>query len=237
MSEKKIAIFVEGQTEQIFMDRYLCEIADQKNITIERHQAHGGGAAGARTINLISARSATNSAKYFAMIVDCGGDSRVVSDVRDQYDSLVQSGYTSIVAIRDVYDKFTRQQIPRLRQGMRAQFLTVPFDPKMLLAVMEIEAWFLAEFDHYQKIHAHLTPAYILANYGFDPVNDDPTLKPHPFEDLDNIYRLVNRRYKKTRHYATRTVEALDIANVHFILSQSIPDLGELSQELDAFFT
>ena len=39
---KKLAVFVEGQTEQLFVERLLEEAAGKKQICIEKRQAFGG---------------------------------------------------------------------------------------------------------------------------------------------------------------------------------------------------
>lgn len=40
---KKITFFVEGQTEQLFINKLLIEIAGQKNISVELEQFQGYG--------------------------------------------------------------------------------------------------------------------------------------------------------------------------------------------------
>ena len=53
---KKMAIFVEGETELRFIDRLIREIANEKNLRIVLERAFGGGARIARTYSLPSVR-------------------------------------------------------------------------------------------------------------------------------------------------------------------------------------
>jgi hypothetical protein len=52
---KKLAVFVEGQTELLFIERLLEEAAGKNNIAIEKRQAFGGRST-ERTLKVIEAR-------------------------------------------------------------------------------------------------------------------------------------------------------------------------------------
>lgn len=60
---RKIAIFVEGQTEQIFIEKLLIEAARKRNISIEKRQASGGQSA-KRRLRLIEASAPSSSHRY-----------------------------------------------------------------------------------------------------------------------------------------------------------------------------
>ena len=80
---KKLAVFVEGQTEQLFIEKLLEEAAGKNNISIEKRQALGGQSA-KRKLKLIEASKRDSDHKYFAQIIDCGSDENVKSDIRDR---------------------------------------------------------------------------------------------------------------------------------------------------------
>ena len=69
---KRLAIFVEGQTEQIFVSKLLREIAGKKNILVEEQIANGR--AGKRFITVLKASSSQTNEKYFVLIRDCRND-------------------------------------------------------------------------------------------------------------------------------------------------------------------
>lgn len=226
----KLAVFVEGQTEQIFVEKSLIEIAGRNNIRIEKCDLVGGR----KTRKRLHFSGVDDSRKYFAYIIDCHGDSTVKSDIVDNYDSLIREGYSSIIGIRDVYP-FARAEIPKLKCGLGLYVKTKPIAPVFILSVMEIEAWFLAEHTHFQRIHRALTVDRIRTALHFDPSRDDMELREHPSEDLHQVYALEGLAYRKREAQTERTVEALNYAEIYLGLISKIHALEELGLEIDKF--
>lgn len=233
---KKLAVFVEGQTEQIFIEKLLVEAAGRSNIAIEKRQALGGQSA-KRRLRLIEASTPNSGHKYLAQIVDCGSDSRVASDIRDRYDGLVAQGFETIIGVRDVYPDITHADIPSLRRGLCLYLKTSPIKVTFVLGVMEIETWFIAEHTHLHKLHSSLTPILIKSRLGFDPSTDDIQLRPHPAEDLDNIYHLAGLKYAKDKNRVQRTVSVLDYERIYLELPSKYPDLKALVDTITKFLT
>ncbi len=75
----KLAIFVEGQTEQIFAERLIRYSGREKNIGIQVQCLSGGRKGSARTVTEITGTSEITHQDYFILIFDCGNDSRVKS--------------------------------------------------------------------------------------------------------------------------------------------------------------
>ena len=233
---KKLAVFVEGQTEQIFIEKLLVEAAGKSNIAIEKRQALGGQSV-KRRLKLIEASTPNSGHRYLAQIVDCGSENRVKSDIRDRYENLVAQGFETIVGVRDVYPDAAYADIPLLRSGLRLYIKTNPIEVTFVLGVMEIETWFIAEHTHLQKLHPSLTPSLIKSRLGFDPSTDDLQLRPRPTEDLDNIYRLAGLKYTKDKNTVQRTVGVLDYERIYLELPSKIPDLKTLVDTINKFLT
>lgn len=231
----KLAIFVEGQTEQIFAERLLREIAGDKRILIEKRSSRGGHR-GKRRMTLLEAAAKDSARRFFVLIVDCGGDEHVKSDIMDRYTGLVQAGFQAIIGIRDVYPR-SREDIPKLRQGLRYQMPTLPIHVVFVLAVMEIEAWFLAEHTHFVRLSPTLTTDCIRKNMGFDPDTDDMRLRDHPADDLHAIYQLAGCGYDKSKKTVQRTVGLIDYERVYIELAPKEPDLSVLTAQIDRFLT
>ena len=85
----KIAIFVEGQTEQLFIERLIYKIFGQKDISIVKESRKGK--IGNR--NFLKLEAESIHVQYFILIVDCGQDMQVKSDIREQYENLSSVGY------------------------------------------------------------------------------------------------------------------------------------------------
>ena len=109
--------------------------------------------------------------EFFVLIVDCGQDERVKSDILERYDGLIAESYEHIVGIRDVFPH-PREDIERIREGFKFRLPNDPIEASLILAIMETEAWFLAEHSHFPRIHDSLTIERIQQEFGFDPVND-----------------------------------------------------------------
>lgn len=73
---KKIAIFVEGQTEQFFINKLIIEIAGAKNITIILKKFEGKNRRPTREIYPRSMSQPLNPT-HTVLIYDCGSDESV----------------------------------------------------------------------------------------------------------------------------------------------------------------
>jgi hypothetical protein len=230
---KKLAVFVEGLTEQLFVDRFVTAIAGKHAVAIE-HRKVTGKRNGGELIRLF-ASGPTVGQKYFILIVDCSADNRVKSEIRDQYDSLISAGYSAIIGIRDVFPDCSYADLPRLREWLDHGMQMKPFRVTFVLAVMEIETWFICEHTHFTRLDASLTPEYISSNLSFDPSRDDIQQRPTPAADLDGAYRLVGLTYKKERRCLERTLDLLDYGSLYLTVVDRVPDLMALVQALNVF--
>jgi hypothetical protein len=234
MTPKKIACFVEGQTEQIFVERLFQEIAGYKKISIETYKFQGGKAN--RIIQPLKL-STIKDAPFFVLLYDCGCDAHVVSDIRKQHESLTNNGYEKILGLRDLYPKPLGEKRRNRNRNQRIfealQKMGVPIS--IILAVMEIEAWFLAEWNYLAKIDNRLTCDFILQKCGLDLRIIDTEQRPHPSQDLDEIYRLVSRNYDKSEKTSQEIINNLDYEFLYLHLVNSVKQLKRFIDEIDSF--
>jgi hypothetical protein len=226
---KKLAIFVEGQTEQIFLERLLREIAGKHNISIEikSQEKH-------KIATLIMRDPITSNTKFYVLIYNSAGDSRVVSDMKEQYTFLAASGYERVIGLRDIYP-ITGSQISKLKIGLRSALPIGKIPIDVVLAIMEVEAWFLAEYHHFSQIDPTLTPERIHQDLGFNPQTDSMEERPHPAADMHQIYQLVGKAYKKREPQVSRIVQNLDYEFIYIHLVKSVPSLGEFVNYINQF--
>ncbi|HMM03875.1 MAG: DUF4276 family protein [Dysgonomonas sp.] len=232
---KRIAFFVEGQTEQIFVNRLIKEILGTQQINIIQKQFRGG--VNIPKVEIVRNSSFSRNPKYEVLIFDCGSDNRVKSEILDNIETLRKNGYEMIIGLRDLYP-LPIDDLEKLEKGLRflpnklkndAQYFDV------IIAVHEIEAWFLAETNHFRKIDKRLTGRFIKDKLGFDPYASDPQAREHPAKDLDNIYRLVGKSYTKKYNATTRVVNKLDFNNIRFNLRYDINPLDRLLKAIENF--
>jgi hypothetical protein len=228
----KAAIFVEGQTERIFAEHYVKEILGRSLAAVETRRAVGG-ANHKRRLTLLKGQSARAHHECFIMIVDCGCDNRVVSDIRDNYHSLCAAGFHMILGIRDVYPNFSYGEIPRLRSTLSSFLPSKPIAVEIILAVMELEAWFMGEHTHFARLNPALTLERIREKLGFDPSADDLERRAHPAADLNAIYKLAGVSYDKSRACVQRTVGNLDLKRMRAETAARFGDLRRFTTVLE----
>jgi hypothetical protein len=230
MLQKKLAIFVEGQTERIFITRLLQEIAGYKKVSVEVYQVRGDKAN--RKIQPLKS-NLIEVAPFFILLYDCGCDSHVLSDIKKQHNSLTNNGYEKILGLRDLYPKplKNRTKVENGIKGFLKTFQKNGIPISMILVIMEIEAWFLGEYSFLTKIDSCLTSNFILHNLGFDLNALDVEQIPHPSEALNKIYQLIQRSYDKSE---TTVEEIASLLNYEFMYLHLVDKIKQLKQLIDA---
>lgn len=233
---KRIAFFVEGLTEQLFLQKLIKEVFTENKIAIESIKIQGGSKVKI-SFTTISAAAITDDTKYYILIYDCGGEKNIKSYINEQRDNLIKSNYSKIIGIRDVYPDFQRNEIHKLKSGLNYQLAQIPIRTEFILAIMEIEAWFLSESSHFSNIDPALTIELIKEKLHFDPSVDNMENRESPASDLHCCYQLVGKEYLKKEASLSKTIEALDYAELYFNLPAKVSSLHQLVAELDDFIS
>jgi hypothetical protein len=228
----KMAIFVEGYTEVVFVDKLIREVAEKNAVLIQWRRIDGGTTCPRRNLQ-IKAEGPHGGQEHFVVVHDCGGDDAVKTRMTEEYLSLAGSGYSTIVCIRDVYPRFTAAEIPDLEKGLLLFVRTKPIVVDFILSIMEVEAWFLAEYSHFLNIDPRITIPAIIAACGFDPANDDMQLRPTPANDMNDCYAIGGKTYEKRN--AQATVDAIDYTYVYAGLVDKFPYLRRLCEIITMF--
>jgi len=231
--KRRVAFFVEGQTEQIFVNRLIKDILGTQQINIIQKQFRGGTNIPKQEIVRNSAFS--RNPKYEILIFDCGSDNRVKSEILDNISNLRSRGYEMIVGLRDLYP-IPIAELEKLEKGLRFLPNKLKNESKyfdIIVAIHEIEAWFLAETNHLRKIDKRLTGKFIKERLGFDPFSMNAEQRVHPAKDLDNIYRLVGKSYTKRFGQTQRVVNKLDMNNIRNNIRYDIDSLDRLVNVLE----
>jgi hypothetical protein len=233
MSYIKIAFFVEGYTEQQFVRNILIEIFGIKKIAIEIQEVKGGKKVSVSYTKITSA-SELDSTKYFVLIYNCNGDSSIKSYILEQRSSLIKAGYSKVIGLRDVYPDITREQISRLRDGLKYGVPQKDLQISFVLSIMEIEAWFLSEEFHFSKINVKLTFEHLWEKFEFDPRTQNTENIDEAANLLKAIYASVGMTYKKEKAYIDRTINKLDFGNIYLEVRNRNTSLNELISEFES---
>lgn len=232
---KRIAIFVEGLTEQILVRRMLETVLKSKNIAIQTVKITGGKNTRV-SFTVMHAAKVDQDTSYYVLIYDCGGETNVKGYLMTQRQSLVDKGYSCILGLRDVYPNFSREQIPRLKIGLNYQVPQKKALTQIYLAVMETEAWFLGEYTHLRRMSKKLTPGYVEKRLGFNPRTSNMEERDRPADDLKRVYRLANLDYTKKRSRLNHIVDQLDFRYLTGKLASRMNSLGDFIAALNRFF-
>lgn len=230
---KRLAVFVEGQTEQIFVEKLIEEIMGKQNIYVVK-EVPKTNRKGERIYTEIDAKGSYTNQEYFILIRDCQNDERVQSDIIDQCQQLHNAKYDRIIGIRDVFP-IAKNDLPRLRRAVKHGVPQRLMPINIILAIMEVEAWFLGEVSHFSKIAPHITRQAIHAKIRFDPWIDNVEDRMNPASDLDEIYQIAGLRYDKKRATVSNIVQILDYATMYLGMS-SVTSLKAFINELNSFF-
>ncbi|MDR3632322.1 MAG: hypothetical protein P4L84_00720 [Isosphaeraceae bacterium] len=228
----KMAIFAEGYTEVVFVERLINELANQNHVRIDVRAVRGGTNV-RRTCRLVRAGMPHPQQNRFVLIYDCGGDVAVKTRMMEEYDNLIKASYVIIICLRDVRPKYQLGDVHLLRQSLPLYVKTRPVTVHFLLSIMEIEAWFLAEATHYERIDPSITIEVIKNTCGFDPVIDDMQLRPFPANDLNNCYSIGGKIYEKAN--PANTVASLDYNEVCLNIAPKFNDLQRLIDLIGGF--
>lgn len=227
----RLAFFVEGLTEALFVQNLVEAIAGKHNVRIDQKRIVGGSSIPKRVITISAVARATDE-RFYVLIYDCGGDHQVATRIREEHENLTKGGYNKIIGLRDVRPNFTAQDIPQLERALMKYIKTSLIPVQFILAIMEIEAWFLAETSHFEKLSAAFCNRRIYAEMGIDLLNEDMSLRDAPSDDLAKIYALEGLEYIKA---GLQTIENLDYERIYLELPDRIPYLHRLVVSIDEF--
>ena len=152
---KKLAIFVEGLTEQILVRQMLQAVLDRNRIAIQSVKITGGHNV-RMSFTVMRAAHVDRQTDFYVLIYDCGGETNVKGYLMARRAKLISNGYTMILGLRDAYPNFSREEVPKLLRGLNHKLPQKRARTHIFLAIMETEAWFLGEYRHLKKVSRKL---------------------------------------------------------------------------------
>ncbi len=221
------AIFVEGQTELIFVERLLFAMFGYQDLRIELEHQYGG------LYHEIGVRGAPpENAYYNVLLVNCACDGKVISAIEERANKLRNAGYDRIIGLRDIYPR-PSEELDEIYELTADRWVSMPLPCNLVIAVREIEAWFIADTNHFVRYNPLLTSAFIQEKIGVDVAQQDVEQIRHPSELLREIYSLVGGTYRKRLKEAHRLVDNLNYEYLYLEAPDSVPALKKFVDELD----
>jgi len=205
MPLQKVAIFVEGQGELIFIRKLLVLLNDPAQVSFECFKLYGN-----LEQKVPYPYGTTNPlAKIYFKIINVGNDERVLSAIKEREEKLFKSGFNKIIGLRDMYSKAYRKKSKNVINDNVTQetiklvtttIVNMSNHDKIIFhfAIMELEAWWLSMYNLFARIDDRLTVSFIEKKLGYNLSNIDPeTSFFHPSLEIDKIFKLVGSSYKK----------------------------------------
>jgi Domain of unknown function (DUF4276) len=202
----KTAVFVEGQTELVFVRELLLRVFEANDISFRCFRLHRQDTFPAE----YDYRADQSSAFYFDLI-EVGNDARVQSEIARRAGIYWRKNYFRILGLRDMYSQTYRKISSRISPEMNQRIIDAvsreiservenPTKIYFHFAIMEVEAWLLGVRDFFEKLDPLLTNALIFKELGYDLAVLNPEDEFfHPANEFERILMLVRRSYDKSK--------------------------------------
>lgn len=202
---KKVAIFTEGQTEQIFVRHFLEEKIGWDKVSFRCLKLH------ANTFHEVPFRHCSPNADVYFLILNVGNDEKVLSAIKEREKNLFKNGYEKVIALRDMYSENYRcRSSGVIDDSVTDMFITSwksiiqtmskPSKISIHVAIMELESWFLGLYNIFERLDSRLSIDYIERELKFNLRSVDPQKEFfHPTEIVNKILRLVGSQYDKSK--------------------------------------
>jgi hypothetical protein len=162
-----------------------------------------------RTISIPFSHVNPRADVYF-QIIDVGCDERVLSAIKERECFLFEKGFDRILGLRDLYSEIYLKHAGRsistaaikiFFEGAKQtiQQMSLPDKISLHFAIMEVEAWFLAMCNIFEKLDKKLTIKYIAEKLHFNLDEVDPQERfIKPSDEVNQIFQLIGHRYEKS---------------------------------------
>lgn len=230
---RKIAVFVEGQTEQILVREFLICMYQYTNVGIECYSLRSDHLKSVPYHYPDNDEVFRRSQENFYMIIDAGSDNAVVSGISKRNERLYNEGFEKVIGLRDMFcDEYHKRTDNRkIKREVNEFFIAKQDEVKSYIphsdivficfAIMEVEAWFLGLPTLFTKIDPCLTVDYIKKELKLDLSLDPESTHYHPAKEMGRIYRLVGKTYDKHVTDVTSIVNKIDREDYEALINQA----------------
>lgn len=219
----KTAIFVEGQTELIFVREFLLKMFQYQNISIECYNLFTDN-----NFHPTEYAFPNNEAEYYFQIINVGNDKSVLTRILRREKYMMESGFSRIIGLRDMYSQQYREEVKshQINENINKKFIDghrnqiKSKDIYFIFAIMEVEAWLLGLPRSFERMDERLTVEYIEQNLGFNLETTDPeTYFFHPANEVNSIFGLIGESYNKSKSDINAIASYLDESDFEELIS------------------
>lgn len=230
---KKLAFYVEGMTECLFVEQLVRQFIPRDALQIRIHAKDGAGPK--YTIQ----KDGMDHAAYKVFIRNCEGDATVVSQLREDFENLADQGFNLVVGVRDLY----REPLSRAgnaRQSHDAAVsncVTLRCRARIVLCVHETEAFFIGDPSHFGALSSLLTSEVIEEELGPEWRSCDLESIDSPASRLKRLYNRGGFKYDKSYGAVTAVTGRLCYTTLYCEARRRAVALNQLFEVLEEFYT
>ena len=224
----KIAVYVEGQTELIFVREFLQKWYnyDGNRLGFDCYNLRDTDPPGHPTEHPYG----SDQAETYYEIVNVGNDVRVLSKALKNAPNYINKGFERVVALRDMYcDAYHEECMHKaIDPAVNERFIQGAAESiagknmqgfvHCHFAIMEVEAWFLGMGWYLGKVNPVLTAKYLMDNLNFDLSQDPETTEYHPARKLNDIYHHIGEKYDKSKEQVNSIMSKLGREDFEMLL-------------------
>lgn len=207
MNKRKIAIFVEGETELVFVRNFLNAWYnyDIRLLGFECYKLHSN-----QSHTVPFALGSRESENFYQIIIV--GNDNITGKILSRAAALGRAGFTSIVGLRDMFCNAYHKHSPQGRtvsSDLNEHFIQIAHstiessglpnrsDIHIHFAIMEIEAWLLGMDNILAIIDYSLNITDVHEQIGVD-LSQDPEMNIyHPAVVMKKLFELTGKSYDK----------------------------------------
>lgn len=213
----KIAMFVEGETEHIFVRALLENYFAAGKIQIESIEMKG------KRNTFIYFKDMRTYADHLCLIVNTRSDERVLSLIKENYLNMLDKGFEVFFGLRDLksesFDIFGEEKVIETIHRTIKKF-QISDNIFFHFAKMTIEAWLLASPKMFLELDSSLTVEEIESKVSINLEKIDPETIKNPTKVLKNILSLIDFKYSKKADSTHRIVSKIDWEDLCFEAQQ-----------------
>lgn len=146
--------------------------------------------------------------------------------------------YFHIFGIRDLFPN-SKNQLELINNSINTVFQNdvIVKNISLIIAIMEIETWFLANHTFFIKINPALTSEKINETLGINIESDDLESYKHPAKMIDEVLKIIGKAYRKKESDAYSICSHLDYEELcaNKALRARIKSFDGFMQKLDNF--
>lgn len=222
---RRVCVFVEGQTELIFVREFLCKWYEYSDVKITCVQLRGNA------FQPVEYDFGDENCANQFQLINVGNDNKVLSTLINRAGRLVEAGFDWVVGLRDMYgEKYREKSEGKVMDNLNEEFISSAYEelnhsiPESIVnqvsvsfAIMEIETWILSMYPAIQRFCSMLLEQD-LHDVGI-PVEGSMETIFHPAFTLNRLMQKCGKSYDKHKGEVNALMSVFEKSDYEFLIT------------------